>query len=91
MNNCDISKGTSSYTLFTCIDHINQREQGGRGSETENSQDCDFHPLWKVDTMQTKVSVLTQILADNAYQPPLDFAHCGANLYLTNDIFSKKE
>jgi len=25
MNNCDIIKGTSPYTLFSCIDHINQR------------------------------------------------------------------
>lgn len=32
MNNCDIIKGTSSYTLFTCIDHINQRE-GNRNRE----------------------------------------------------------
>lgn len=88
MNNCDIIKGTS-YILFTCIETTLTQEgatwkEGEKAGETErekgNLQFCIFHPLWKVDTVQTKVSVLTQILADSAYQPSLYFAHCGANL-----------
>lgn len=43
-------------------------------------QFCIFHLLWNGDTTQTKVSVSNQILPDNAYQPALYFAHCGANL-----------
>lgn len=40
--------------------------------------------------MQTKVSVLTQILADSPYQPSLYFAHCGANLLSHQRHFFKE-
>lgn len=72
MNNCDIIKGTSPYTLFSCIDHINQR------LETCNFASSIF--FGTETPRRQKVSVSNQILPDNAYQPALYFAHCGANL-----------
>lgn len=83
MNNCDIIKGTSPYTLFSCVDHINQRLETSSfapsiffGTET---------PRRQKSVSQTKFCLTARI------SPHYILLIVVPISYLTNDIFSKKE
>lgn len=83
MNNCDIIKGTSPYTLFSCIDHINQRLETCNfassiffGTETPHRQKSVSQTKFYL-TMHISLHYILLIVV------PIS--------YLTNDIFSKKE
>lgn len=83
MNNCDIIKGTSPYTLFSCVDHINQRLETSSfapsiffGTETPCRQKSVSQTKFRLTARSSPHYILPIVV-------PIS--------YLTHDIFSKKE